>query len=157
LVRRRPILFFKCWSPKLINQHYSFACLGVPLREAQRKKTEFRSQNSRYLWFFSKFLPLKAAKAEHEYPGKAGLFWVRHEHFFERKRIEIANFITRSLPAGCYQCSWGGRNSEPRTGPPGRYRPLLDDPPGAGGCLLRQRSLVEASRKGTRRYAKGRI
>src|SRR5262245_863664 len=50
-----------------------------------------------------------------------------------------------------------GRNSEPRTGPPGRYRPLLDDPPGAGGCLLRQRSLVEASRKGTRRYAKGRI
>ena len=50
-----------------------------------------------------------ATPFEHEYPGKAGLFWVRHEHFFERERIEIANFITRSLPAGCYQCPWGAR------------------------------------------------
>src|SRR5262252_6322988 len=51
-----------------------------------------------------------ATSVHGEYPGKAGLFWVRHEHFFERKRIEIANFITRSLPAGCYHCSWGARD-----------------------------------------------
>ena len=46
---------------------------------------------------------------EHEYPGKAGLFWVRHEHFFQPKTVKIANFTTASLPVTCYECSWGER------------------------------------------------
>jgi hypothetical protein len=28
---------------------------------------------------------ISPASFEHEYPGKAGLFWVRHEHIFQQK------------------------------------------------------------------------
>jgi hypothetical protein len=30
-----------------------------------------------------------ATPFEHEYPGKAGLFWVRHEHIFQLKPTEF--------------------------------------------------------------------
>jgi hypothetical protein len=42
-----------------------------------------------------------------EYPGKAGLFWVRHEHLFRPKNVKIASFTIASLPRTCYECSWG--------------------------------------------------
>src|ERR1700758_1296254 len=46
-------------------------------------------------------------KDEDEYPRKARLFWVRHEHFFWRKTVKIADFTTASLPRKCYECPWG--------------------------------------------------
>jgi hypothetical protein len=53
--------------------------------------------------------PSKEIEDEDEYPRKARLFWVRHEHFFWRKTVKIADFTTASLPRKCYECPWGGR------------------------------------------------
>src|ERR1700739_947265 len=52
---------------------------------------------------------ISPASFEHEYPGKAGLFWVRHEHFFQLKTLLIANFTTHGPSGTCHECSWGAR------------------------------------------------
>src|SRR6201987_749891 len=48
-----------------------------------------------------------ATSVHGEYPRKARLFWVRHEHFFWGKTVKIADFTTASLPRKCYECPWG--------------------------------------------------
>ena len=46
---------------------------------------------------------------EHEYPGKAGLSWVRHEHFFQPKNRQNRKFYNRLTTSDMLRVFMGRR------------------------------------------------